>query len=1010
MALLFATLRSIGQRHPPLELPLSLQAPELSSVDLASCPNVIEDASYELELKLNLDELQRELTAAAQERHAAQAKLNELLDQDEEAEGSSTLSAGAAAVSAGAAAVSAGAAAVSAGATLARRDLGLAESEDEISAEGTALGAQLYPQQTHTLFRPTGAFKGIGSIALKINDQDKGFFSYRILSESRNSAASEQSAPWERTSGFTAPSTDHSILIGQLNPDTRTGHNNNQLFLLQYDTVNLSIVLTLNDRSEITLYSGFLLCASQHQSDNRNISQILTELTAIEDDTILDLMFAHRSKQESLSSNFFGGHRAYQSLSSYVALLEQVHNCYRDNYNYFRTLARHMLVKANIVTSFDRVRMLTHQSQMWLTHNLQVLTEVLPEQAAVNYLGKNYLPLQMQSTTNVKSYDTYENRVVVGFLQLVLHNAGKIAQDYKDFLHEHLNSIKDLRSKLNAKGDTYEAPIITLKFLQYQKCEQELEHLYELLTDLNSIYRGYAQLFKLKGALLHNLPRKAKAFQEIKPYAQVFHTINRWFRFGEFSLQKDMLFLQGKTLDKLFEYYCLYRILDMLLKAGFTPISGEASYTFAYAQNEPTWQAPLTQPTNYQEHQWEPRRVSPAGVSPASSHQASSVESASAANASAANASAAGSNIQGPSPRNSYIRHYQRPNNQGVAMPNTRVNRLSARFTPGAEHLQGPTARKGFTERFDPRNNMRYRNGFHNPNQATTGGTRRIGGMAVRANYHYDDPVANTYVLTRGKQKVTVYYQPVISTSAFYNQIFAFRTNGTTNTGRYFEDNFYSPDFILKFSSGDSFQGDDDYVIIDAKFARSSNVIDFYIDDLIKKYSTNTAIAVLRRTQVLRDEDDEDIAPQGTPIEGMPGYEFVGTKAPRMIMALHGRVASTSSFKDRVASLNSEPQGDAAPKSDQARYWRYHNTPMAQFFQPSTNIGVLELGTNESSTQILWSELVRTLPYLERGLKNKARAPEAELDTALDEELDEGLDLDQDSVPELAQDSVPELA
>ena len=65
---------------------MSLQAPELSSVDLASCPNVIEDASYELELKLDLDELQRELTAAAQERHAAQAKLNELLDQDQEEE------------------------------------------------------------------------------------------------------------------------------------------------------------------------------------------------------------------------------------------------------------------------------------------------------------------------------------------------------------------------------------------------------------------------------------------------------------------------------------------------------------------------------------------------------------------------------------------------------------------------------------------------------------------------------------------------------------------------------------------------------------------------------------------------------------------------------------------------------------------------------------------------------------------------------------------------------------
>ena len=960
MALLSATLRSIDQRHPPLELPLSLQAPELSSVDLASCPNVIEDARYDLELKLDLNELQKELTTYAQARTAAQAKLNELLDQDEaedSAEAGARTWASAAGLSSGAAGLSTGAAGLSTGAALARRDLGLDEDEEESAAEITTLGTHLYDssaRQANTLFSSSGLFKGIMRIALKVNDQDKGVFTYRTLNDSRNLSVTQQTTQWYRNRSSLNQQSErklegNNILSAHLSQDDRYTGPNNQLFLMQYDTVTLSIVITLRDRSELTLYSNFLLCASQHQSDNRNISQILTELTAIEDDTILDLMFARRSKQESLNSNFFGGHRAYQSLSSYVALLEQVHHCYRDNYNYFRTLARHMLVKADIVTSFDRVRMLTHQSQMWLTQNLQVLTEVLPEQAAVNYLGKNYLPLQLQSTTNVKSFDTYENRVVVGFLQLVLHNAEKIAQDYKDFLHEHLKSIKTLRSKLSAKGDTYEAPIITLKFLQYQKCEQELTHLYELLTALNSIYRSYTQLFKLKDVLLRNLPRKAKAFQEIKPYAQVFHTINRWFHYGEFSLQKDMLFLQGKTLDKLFEYYCLYRILDMLLKAGFAPISGEASYTFAYAQNEPLFAAPVT-PAQYQVRQWEPRRPSALSAQGESSEPSSS--------------------LQGPSPRSSYIRPYQRPNSQGVAMPNTRVNPMSARFTPGAEHHQGPSVRTGFAQRFDPRNNLRNHNGYHNPAQATTGGTRRVGGMSVRANYHYDDPVANTYVLTRGKQKVTVYYQPVISTTAFYNQIFAFRTNGDTSKGRYFEDNFYSPDFILKFSSGDSFQGDDDYVIIDAKFARSSNVIDYYIDDLIKKYSTNTAIAVLRRTQVVRDEDDEESAPQGTPLAGMPGYEFVATKTPRMIMALHGRVASTTSFKER--SFSDEATGDGAPKNDKVRYWRYHNSPLSQLFQPTTNIGVLELGTNESSTKFLWSELVRTLPYLERGAKTKA--------------------------------------
>lgn len=816
MALLYATLQSIDALHPPLELPLSLQEPELNGIELARCPNVLEDARYDLELKLDLTALEQELITYFKDQSGEQA-----------AQDASYLTTGEA---------------------LARHDLGLLElieQDVQVTPIGPR-GANSSSYQAASLFAASGLFKGIARISLKVNEQERGYFNFHL----------ENTAPGRHA---------NAILKAQLSSDSRFTGSKQQLFLMQYDTVTLSIIIMLTDGSTLTLYSNILLCASQNKSDNRNISQILTELSSMPNDTILELMFTPQRKQENLNSNFFGGHRAFQSLSSYVALLEQVLSCYRDNYNYFRNMAKHMLVKAEVVTAFDQVRMLTHKSQRWLTQNLQVLSEVVPEQAVISYLDKNYLPLQMQSTTTVKSYDTYENRVVVGFLQMVLHNSSKIAQDYKTFLYEHLDALKALRAKLNERGLCYEVPIITLKFLQLQKCEHELNHLYEVIGDLSTLYRNYAQLFKLKDVLLKQLPRKAKAFQEIKPYAQVFYTINRWFHYGEFSLQKDMLFLQGKTLDKLFEYYCLYRLLDMLIKSGFTPVAGESSFTFDYALSSPTLQVSDLKRTS-------------------------------------------------------------------VLPDQTKALR------PGSVHSLS----------FNP---LR-------PLERT---------MSAALNYHYDDGLANTYVLSRGKQKVTLYYQPIVSTMAFYNQIFAFRTNCATKNGRNYQDNFYTPDFILKFSSGENLPGDDDYIIIDAKFSRRDNVVNYHLQELINKYCTNTAIAVLRRTQVLKDQhNQEDWEEQrlSRTIVGNSGLQMVDTKPPRMVLALYGRITTEGEF-----------DANAAP-----RYWRYHNSPMAELFMPSTNIGMLELKSNDRATEFLWAELMRTLPYLEQSSK---KAPPADQTAAL---------------------------
>jgi hypothetical protein len=80
---------------------------------------------------------------------------------------------------------------------------------------------------------------------------------------------------------------------------------------------------------------------------------------------------------------------------------------------------------------------------------------------------------------------------------------------------------------------------------------------------------------------LTGIPKKTKVFQEVQPYRHIFEQIMEWYRFGEFKLLKENLIFNIKTMDVLFEYYCLYKLLLMLKDAGFSePKNGEASSTY----------------------------------------------------------------------------------------------------------------------------------------------------------------------------------------------------------------------------------------------------------------------------------------------------------------------------------------------------------------------------------------------------------------------------------------------
>ena len=339
-----------------------------------------------------------------------------------------------------------------------------------------------------------------------------------------------------------------------------------QPFLLHYDLIAVSFILSFVDGSSKEYFTDFLLCVSKNQEDATNIQNMLQELIAFDDSQVGEWIFSD-GKRGASNSLYEGkwNKRAYKSLSSYIQLLEQVIACYKNNFAYFRMQGKHTIKQSSVLVPYEKVKKVSRDSFNWIMQNADQLANV-PYSSGVQYQGKNYLPYHLKTDASQKSWDVYENRIVISFLHTVLLNAKQI---FLEFDRDILNEERIISRIHGSFPKEYCAPIITIKSLQISFCRILLGKLNHSIDTLQNLYTQYETLFDVQTSMLTTLPRKTSTFCEIKPYAQVFKIIVHWFQYGEYSLEKERLILQVKTLDKLFEYYCLLQLLKLLADNGY---------------------------------------------------------------------------------------------------------------------------------------------------------------------------------------------------------------------------------------------------------------------------------------------------------------------------------------------------------------------------------------------------------------------------------------------------------
>lgn len=930
------------QAHKPLQLALALSTPSRNEIDVARCPTVYEDGHYQVYLQIRLSELETALNKTNSDNQSQ----DERIKSDRPS-----------------------------GTDLAKQDLyGFTKSQNDEETKQD-VWSKVYDRETESLYltkvsnyqssyltpykylnqvrdantktAPKVTFvrsrfntrpewkeqqdqrglrlkrRGIQVVDVDIHaDEADDDDPFKLLNDNNVSALRLFDDQFKRLTSITVELNQQRIGSCKIESqgsgnysatvefDQRNGMVSNQPFLLQYDVVVLSFTLTFEDGYTLPVYGPPLLCASLNSNETENINQILFELTNLENNRLLDIMFKQGqmtirkvTKDDWMN---FEENRSYQSLSEYSFLVEQIVQCYTKNFSYFKTQAKHSLIKCQTVVPFNQVKKVSSKNFNWLTQHLEVLNEVDPYVAVLNYQDKSYQPLQMQTDTLRKSFSTYENNVVTSFLHMVLHNANKIANEYQSFIEFQR---EQLNQGTHLSHGSYLAPIITMKLIQLEHCAQELDKLHENIKLLSNLYLNYQKIFKIPAKLLKTFPRTTKIFQEIKPYAEIFRNIWSFFQFGSFHLDKDRMLFEVTTLDRLFEYYCLYRLLEMLMQNGFKPIpNGNRIFEYGILK-----QSTLQQVNN--------------------------------------------------------------------------------------------------------------------------------------------NAVANTYILRRGSQQAILYYQPVIYSRCFENGIMAYRTTQTNSPRSALYGDFYTPDFILKFSNSEQERDQAEYVIFDAKFAQTNTILQYYIDELTRKYAFETAIAIVEPYQkslkteqksskeyesfeeLLNEQERQEQAQASnaattstsdasgatsatTKAQGEPEiktktvltlrgkvitiveddnthvededkgdlichqskneYIFAGSKPPRMIFALQGRLnIKTDSTQQSFATATADKRFNKSYYEDKKgkRYTGVrmkslrnmllvHNSDIARQCPPPTTIGLVEFNTQINSTPALWHEIIRNISFL----------------------------------------------
>ena len=248
-------------------------------------------------------------------------------------------------------------------------------------------------------------------------------------------------------------------------------------------------------------------------------------------------------------------------LRSRLHTLEGILKTYEQQAMYFRANAHFSLVPGEKIEGVGR---LTGFSESALRYVIEH-----PDELALSENGQGiriqhraYVPQHMLVQTSKKSFDVIENQVVLGFLKTI-----------EEGLQKEITTLESQKARMPTLLDAQNGYICSAEAMLgevIRMVDDYTARLRQYQSKVRKLFFAYSQILPVKARPVTRVPQPTQFFLSIPAYRMIYDGIVQWMSMGALSFTRENILLTCVERSRLYEHYCLVRILDALKAGGLT--------------------------------------------------------------------------------------------------------------------------------------------------------------------------------------------------------------------------------------------------------------------------------------------------------------------------------------------------------------------------------------------------------------------------------------------------------
>ena len=216
-------------------------------------------------------------------------------------------------------------------------------------------------------------------------------------------------------------------------------------------------------------------------------------------------------------------------------MLETTREVYEHSYAYMRNSPYTHIRNIDKIVPVSRMQSVTPRTVKYIASHTNCL---VPAQKGIKYDNDKYCqPTKVLSEQKERTFDVYENRVVMGFL--------------KTILQEIQSMISDTQKELNALPENKDP----------EKLKKELKELKDIRSKYVNTQKKYDDIFRINARALRALPQPTPALTTTNAYRAIYQEIRKWFN-GTFDVTSREAMMKFLATSKLYEYYLLCKMIE----------------------------------------------------------------------------------------------------------------------------------------------------------------------------------------------------------------------------------------------------------------------------------------------------------------------------------------------------------------------------------------------------------------------------------------------------------------